>query len=276
MLFRSNLQKFHVYSPFKSPASPDFNILPEAICRTGLNLCFRQTSPQIPPKLPSNGMRSELFQDIPQNYNNSGRSSLNASPLFGLAKESYVKSSPIIKEMGIEMEDDEHEISPEVYKKYITQSDEQMYDIDMTQVLETNLQQSIIYEFNEDKNFIMTESKTTTKKCCNCKKSKCLKLYCECFAAGQSCEGCNCVGCHNLEQYENERKKAMAQIAKKNPKGFNRRMEINEHRNKHEISHKGTGCNCSKTGCLRNYCECFKMGVGCGPSCRCEGCGNFK
>ena len=27
---------------------------------------------------------------------------------------------------------------------------------------------------------------------CNCKKSKCLKLYCECFAAENFCQSCNC------------------------------------------------------------------------------------
>ena len=36
---------------------------------------------------------------------------------------------------------------------------------------------------------------------CNCKKTKCLKLYCDCFRINQTCEGCNCIGCHNLEEY---------------------------------------------------------------------------
>ena len=32
---------------------------------------------------------------------------------------------------------------------------------------------------------------------CNCRKSKCLKLYCECFAAGLLCNNCNCNDCQN-------------------------------------------------------------------------------
>ena len=34
---------------------------------------------------------------------------------------------------------------------------------------------------------------------CNCKNSRCLKLYCECFASGQYCEpgSCNCLNCFN-------------------------------------------------------------------------------
>jgi len=36
---------------------------------------------------------------------------------------------------------------------------------------------------------------------CNCKKSKCLKLYCECFAAELFCDGCNCADCQNTSAY---------------------------------------------------------------------------
>lgn len=36
---------------------------------------------------------------------------------------------------------------------------------------------------------------------CNCKKSKCLKLYCECFAGELYCDGCNCNDCHNTTAY---------------------------------------------------------------------------
>ena len=32
---------------------------------------------------------------------------------------------------------------------------------------------------------------------CNCKKTQCLKLYCECFKAGQMCVDCSCQGCSN-------------------------------------------------------------------------------
>lgn len=36
-----------------------------------------------------------------------------------------------------------------------------------------------------------------TSKHCHCKKSKCLKLYCDCFAAGLYCTNCQCVACAN-------------------------------------------------------------------------------
>ena len=35
---------------------------------------------------------------------------------------------------------------------------------------------------------------------CQCTKSKCLKLYCACFAKGKYCAGdCKCQNCHNLK-----------------------------------------------------------------------------
>lgn len=33
---------------------------------------------------------------------------------------------------------------------------------------------------------------------CNCKKSRCLKLYCDCFRMEKYCDGCNCIECANI------------------------------------------------------------------------------
>jgi protein lin-54 len=35
---------------------------------------------------------------------------------------------------------------------------------------------------------------------CTCRKSKCLKKYCECLSAGLKCgQWCKCLDCHNCE-----------------------------------------------------------------------------
>lgn len=39
---------------------------------------------------------------------------------------------------------------------------------------------------------------------CNCKKTCCLKLYCECFAANKDCRNCKCISCDNNSGYYNK------------------------------------------------------------------------
>ena len=36
------------------------------------------------------------------------------------------------------------------------------------------------------------------------------------------------------------------------------------------------GCNCSKTGCVKKYCECYNAGIGCSRLCKCSGCKNVN
>ncbi len=55
---------------------------------------------------------------------------------------------------------------------------------------------------------------------CNCKKSKCLKLYCECFAAGIFCKDCSCQQCQNTVENSAVVEKTREQIQLRNPSAF--------------------------------------------------------
>ncbi|KAK2637777.1 hypothetical protein Ddye_025572 [Dipteronia dyeriana] len=119
---------------------------------------------------------------------------------------------------------------------------------------------------------------------CNCKRSKCLKLYCECFAAGLYCvEPCSCLDCFNKPMHEDTVLETRRLIESRNPLAFAPKVirsadsatEFGDETNKTPASarHK-RGCNCRRSSCLKKYCECFQGGVGCSVSCRCEGCQN--
>lgn len=60
---------------------------------------------------------------------------------------------------------------------------------------------------------------------CSCKRSKCLKLYCECFAAGQRCNGCGCTDCQNVVGNEKAIENAENAIKARNPAAFALKIE---------------------------------------------------
>lgn len=64
-------------------------------------------------------------------------------------------------------------------------------------------------------------------KTCHCKKSRCLKLYCECFAAGMYCGGtCACLSCSNRVECADEVLERRSQIISRDPEAFTNKVGV--------------------------------------------------
>ena len=101
---------------------------------------------------------------------------------------------------------------------------------------------------------------------CICTKTGCKKKYCSCFAQGIKCNGCDCKNCENT-----------ASTGKKYTQD---QVDININYENLNISNTIKGqrviCNCTKSNCMKKYCECFKQGIDCNKLCRCRDCKNIN
>lgn len=62
---------------------------------------------------------------------------------------------------------------------------------------------------------------TLAAKRCSCKRSQCLKMYCDCFAAGGFCgPGCGCLGCSNSADAVDAVQEARSAVLAKDPTAF--------------------------------------------------------
>ena len=107
-----------------------------------------------------------------------------------------------------------------------------------------------IYNENQNKKILDLKNKP----CCSCNKTKCIKKYCECFANNRFCQNCLCIDCRNKDIYMG-------------PGDYNS--------NKDKIK-EIIVCPCSKSGCNKKYCECYKEGLKCNIKCRCINCLNTE
>lgn len=107
---------------------------------------------------------------------------------------------------------------------------------------------------------------------CNCRQSRCMKMYCECFASGKYCtSNCKCVDCTNYVTNEATLRRSRISISKRNPNAFVHKVSSQRGTRRHS-----QGCRCAKSRCQKRYCECFNAGVQCTSACQCHNCCNGR
>ena len=110
---------------------------------------------------------------------------------------------------------------------------------------------------------------------CTCKKTKCIKKYCECYSNKYFCYDCKCENCENKPpQFSDNNKIINQKEEEKNETGKNKQDNENNIDINNNNLDKLIICTCSKSGCNKNYCECFKAKIKCNNKCRCIKCLN--
>ncbi|KAH7686644.1 Lin-54 family protein [Dioscorea alata] len=100
---------------------------------------------------------------------------------------------------------------------------------------------------------------------CSCQKSRCLNLYCECFAKKKFCVNCQCKNCQNTSANAESVAAAQKRSLHFNPTAFDPKIIGDKHTQ---------GCDCKRTSCTKRYCRCNANNVKCTKKCRCVNCQN--
>ena len=207
------------------------------------------------------------FEQISAKYPPSNESSENkrlCSVISSSSESSSPETIPSITDESTEKE----------YKRPKTTRDENQVFANMDILCQAvNLAESKQKQQREIQHSIIIKSLDKSK-ICSCPRSRCIKLYCECFSEGRLCSSsCSCKTCKNTQEETGPhglRTKAINGILSRNPHAFSKKAATPIA----PLDYDGIMCRCVKSQCLKLYCDCFQASQVCSPACKCINCLN--
>ena len=202
----------------------------------------------------NNNNNNPINDNKPSNIDKNGNTNYNIS--FNNFSFLTPSNRPLKdKEKEKEKEYDENQKESEAKNNIIKTTNNKII-IDNSYSNDINNNNTINTNANSNHNMFFTDYGLGYK--CNCQKTQCNKFYCQCYNQGRYCFNCNCIDCNN-----------------KKPES----VPTNKHQTEEDAKDKKVitiSCTCTKSGCNKNYCECFKSKVKCTELCRCRNCENCE
>lgn len=84
------------------------------------------------------------------------------------------------------------------------------------------------------------------------------------------------MNCYNNLEHEEERSRAIRNCLERNPNAFRPKIGKGKDSSESTVRKHTKGCNCKRSGCLKNYCECYEAKIACSSNCKCVGCRNIE
>jgi hypothetical protein len=85
------------------------------------------------------------------------------------------------------------------------------------------------------------------------------------------------MNCFNNLENEDHRQRAIKTCLERNPNAFRPKIgKAKDVTGDSSVRKHTKGCNCKRSGCLKNYCECYEAKIACSNNCKCVGCRNIE
>ena len=219
----------------------------------------------IPQNIPQNINMIKLNQKM-QSQQQPNRVYNNINNINNISNNLFNQNSINIINNSIDYSNQKNKMSPRTYMNNMNNMN--MNNNNNISTMNNSMNMNI--NNNNNNMASINNTNNTNKVKCTCSKTNCKKKYCACFSRGNYCDGCECKNCENCPSAH----PPYATIPKNDENSENCDFTNNNKLENTNQKSQRIICNCTKSNCMKKYCECFKQGFNCNSLCRCLDCKN--